>query len=74
MKIRTKYYCEYCGKEFETEASCQAHEEAHALELEIIKKEYCYENESDRISYMHIFSYWWATVEKVKYNGSDCAP
>ena len=40
MKIRTKYYCEYCGKEFETEASCQAHEEAHALELEIIKKEY----------------------------------
>jgi hypothetical protein len=40
MKIRTKYYCEYCGKEFETEASCQAHEEAHALELEIVNKNY----------------------------------
>lgn len=40
MKIRTKYYCEYCSKEFETEASCQAHEEAHALDLEIVKKEY----------------------------------
>jgi hypothetical protein len=40
MKIRTKYQCEYCGKEFETEASCQAHEEAHALELEIVNKNY----------------------------------
>jgi hypothetical protein len=40
MKIRTKYYCEYCSKEFETEASCQAHEEAHALELEIVNKNY----------------------------------
>jgi hypothetical protein len=40
MKIRTKYYCEYCGKEFETEASCQAHEERHALELNIIDKNY----------------------------------
>jgi hypothetical protein len=40
MKIRTKYYCEYCGKEFEIEASCQAHEEAHALELEIVNKNY----------------------------------
>lgn len=40
MKIRTKYYCEYCSKEFETEASCQAHEEAHAIELTIIDKHY----------------------------------
>jgi hypothetical protein len=40
MKIRTKYYCEYCDKEFETEASCQAHEETHALELEIVNKGY----------------------------------
>jgi hypothetical protein len=40
MKIRTKYYCEYCGKEFETEASCQAHEETHALELNIVGKNY----------------------------------
>lgn len=40
MKIRTKYYCEYCGKEFETETSCQAHEEKHAVELNIVGKEY----------------------------------
>lgn len=40
MKIRTKYYCEYCGKDFETEASCQAHEESHAVELNIVGKVY----------------------------------
>ena len=40
MKIRTKYYCEYCSKEFETEMSCQAHEEKHAVELSIVGKEY----------------------------------
>ena len=40
MKIRTKYYCEYCNKDFETEASCQAHEEAHAVELNIVGKNY----------------------------------
>jgi hypothetical protein len=40
MKIRTKYYCEYCGKEFETEVSCQAHEKKHAVELNIVGKEY----------------------------------
>lgn len=41
MKIRTKYYCEYCGKEFETETSCQAHEEkTHVLELNIVNKNY----------------------------------
>lgn len=40
MKIRTKYYCEYCSKEFGTEASYQTHKEAHAIELTIINKHY----------------------------------
>ena len=40
MKIRTKYCCDYCGKDFETEASCQAHEEKHAVLLNIVGKEY----------------------------------
>ena len=40
MKIRTKYYCEYCSKEFETEVSCQAHEEKHAVLLNIVGKVY----------------------------------
>lgn len=40
MKVRTKYYCEYCSKEFETEVSCQAHEEKHAVLLNIVGKEY----------------------------------
>jgi hypothetical protein len=49
MKIRTKYYCEYCDKEFETEASCQAHEETHALELNIVNKNYVAERDFPNI-------------------------
>lgn len=49
MKIKTKYYCEYCGKEFETETSCQAHEEKHVLELNIVNKNYVAEREFPNI-------------------------
>lgn len=70
MKIKIKYCCNYCDKQFDDEATCRAHEILHIHGIEELKYYIQYVTDKDLCSYCD--NAYYAYGSEFRCNHNEC--